>query len=229
MRETRVVTMPESKEPAEFNRVVLRDQVKEVILGRILDGTYAAGERIVESRLMAEFHVSQAPIRECMRELEAMRLIESEPHRGSRVRSVSLTQLAEMYPVRSVLEGLAGKEAAPLITDEALNRLQDEMDAMQVSSHERDLHAQLHHDVEFHRIIVEAAGNSLLLEVWLSLHLELRTLITFQISADLPGIADSHLPILEALKARDAVAAEEILRDHFVYANDLIMPPGDAK
>jgi DNA-binding GntR family transcriptional regulator len=206
----------------EVPRSMLRDQIREVILARILDGTYEPGDRIVENRLMAEFHVSQAPIRESLRELEAMRFIESEPHRGTRVREVSLPQLSETYPVRAALEGLAGLTATPRMTDDILAELANEIQEMRNGVASGDTHAQLHHDVEFHRIIVRAAGNSVLSEVWDSLHLELRTLVTFQISADLPGIAESHVPILEALTNRDAALASERLRDHFTYAEHLI-------
>jgi DNA-binding GntR family transcriptional regulator len=200
----------------------MREQIREVILSRILDGTYGPGDRLIENRLTTEFGVSQAPIREALRELEAMRFVQSEPRRGTRVRRVTLEQLSETYPVRAALEGLAGETAAPRMTDDVLERLDAQIEAMRASAATGDAHAQLRHDVDFHRIIIDAAGNSVLAELWSSLHLELRTLVTFQISADLHGIAESHVPILDALRAKDSELAAERMRGHFAYAEGLI-------
>ena len=67
------------------NRAVFREQIKDALVQRILDGTYEPGQRLVELRIAEEFGVSQAPVREALRELEILRLVESEPFRGARV------------------------------------------------------------------------------------------------------------------------------------------------
>src|SRR3954465_8238993 len=94
------------------NRAMLRDQIKDVLLQRILDGHYSPGQRIVETRVAEEFGVSQAPVREALRELEILRLVVSEPFRGARVRDVSTREIAQAYPVRAALEELAARLAA---------------------------------------------------------------------------------------------------------------------
>src|ERR671935_3263117 len=94
------------------SRPTLRDQIKDALLQRILHGTYAPGERIVEIRVAHEFGVSQAPVREALRELEILRLIVSEPFRGARVRDVTPEEIAQAYPVRAALEELAARLAA---------------------------------------------------------------------------------------------------------------------
>src|ERR687889_2658023 len=94
------------------NRAMLRDQIKDVLLERILDGYYSPGERVVETRVAEEFGVSQAPVREALRELEILRLVVSEPFRGARVREVTARELAEIYPVRAALEEVAARGAA---------------------------------------------------------------------------------------------------------------------
>ncbi|HTF54286.1 MAG TPA: GntR family transcriptional regulator [Pseudonocardia sp.] len=210
-----------------LTRPVLREQLRERILQRILEGTYGPGARIVESHLMREYGVSQAPIREALRDLEAMRFVESEPHRGVRVRRISDKELGEMYPVRAALEEVAGRAAAPLITAETLGLLEGEIEAMRSAVHRDDLHAQLKHDARFHELIVEASGNSLLLEVWRSLHAEVRALITFaRLHSSLMAIADAHQPILEALRLRDPNLAGKEMREHIEHFGALVM--GDA-
>jgi DNA-binding GntR family transcriptional regulator len=99
------------------SRPTLRDQIKDALLQRILQGTYAPGERIVEIRVAREFGVSQAPVREALRELEILRLIESEPFRGARVRGVRPEEIAETYPVRAALEAGNGMLAGRLVRE----------------------------------------------------------------------------------------------------------------
>jgi DNA-binding FadR family transcriptional regulator len=65
---------------------VLREQVKALIADRIENGTYTAGERLVETRIAEELGTSQAPVREALRELELLRYVESAPFRGAWVR-----------------------------------------------------------------------------------------------------------------------------------------------
>ncbi|MQA16746.1 MAG: FCD domain-containing protein [Pseudonocardiaceae bacterium] len=210
-----------------LSRSMLREQLKEKILQRIVDREYEPGERVVESRLMKEYGVSQAPIREALRDLEAMRFVESQPHRGVRVRLISQKEMGEMYPVRAALEEVAGRTAASLITDETLGLLEGEIDAMRSAAAQGDLHGQLVHDARFHELIFEAAENSLLLEVWRSLHAEIRALITYtRLRTDLSTIVDSHLPILQALRLRDPGLAGKEMRDHIEHFGSLAM--GDA-
>src|SRR5919198_6527727 len=162
---------------ASVTRVVLREQVKELILERILNGTYKPGERLVETRIAAELGTSQAPVREALRDLELLRFVESEPFRGARVREVSEEELIEIYPVRAAIEEVAAREAAKRLDGE-VEQLEAELEAMRTAAERGDLHEQVEHDVAFHRLIVEAAGNQVLLETWLSLAIESRTTVT---------------------------------------------------
>src|SRR5215216_3067595 len=110
-------------------RTVLREQVRDVLLERILRGDLEPGERLVETRLARELGTSQAPVREALRDLELLRLVESEPFRGSRVRAVDDSQLLPVFPVRAALEELAASEAARN-ADRDVEALDRELEAM---------------------------------------------------------------------------------------------------
>jgi DNA-binding GntR family transcriptional regulator len=196
--------------------------VKELILERILNGTYRPGERLVETRIAAELGTSQAPVREALRDLELLRFVESEPFRGARVREVSLDELIEIYPVRAAIEEVAAREAATKLDGE-VEALAAELDAMHRAADSDDLHAQVEHDVAFHRLIVEASGNRVLLETWQSLRIEARTIVT-ALRSGLDGheIAERHRPVLEALRARDPELAGEALRRHVEQYGELL-------
>jgi DNA-binding GntR family transcriptional regulator len=193
---------------------MLRDVIKDALVERILDGVYGPGERIVEIRVAQEFGVSHAPVREALRELELLRLVVSEPFRGARVREVTTAELAETYPVRAALEEVAARGAAGNL-DGDVAALAAEIEAMRDAARAGDVRDFIAHDVAFHRHIVDASGNGTLQELWRSLHVDLRTTITLiKRVEDLGEVAESHVPVLEALGARDAERAATVLRRH---------------
>jgi DNA-binding GntR family transcriptional regulator len=196
---------------------MLRDQIKEVLLARILEGDYAPGQRIVEMQLASEFGVSQAPVREALRELEALRLIVSEPHRGARVREVTNRELAEVYPVRAALEEEAARAAAVRLGGN-VKPLEAEYRAMRKAADRDDAHALVTHDVRFHRVIVAGSGNQTLLDLWTSLRVEARTVISMvKDHSDLHEVAEMHAPLIDAFRTQDRARCARMLRKHIEH------------
>lgn len=201
-----------------LERSVMREQIKELIIKRILEGTYQPGQRVVELQLVQELGVSQAPVREALRDLEAMKFIESEPYRGARVRQVTREELTETYPVRAALEELAGGMTGPVVDDGMLRMLETEIQNMLEAARKQDQHGLLVHDARFHEIIVEGAGNTVLLDCWSGLRIEAYTLVSMIKShLDLIAIANAHLPILDALRQRDGSLAGKVMREHIEH------------
>src|SRR5919202_1886408 len=199
------------------SKTPLREQVKELVLERILDGTYQPGDRLVETRIAQELGTSQAPVREALRELESLRFVESEPFRGARVREVSPEEMAEIYPVRAALEEVAAREAAVRL-DGDVRALERELAAMRRAADEDDVHEQVEHDVAFHRVIVEASGNRTLFDVWSSLGVHARTFTTLlKTGIDHQELVERHVPILEAVRTRDPDRAARAVREHLEH------------
>jgi DNA-binding GntR family transcriptional regulator len=202
-----------------LDKTSLRDQVKDLVMGRILDGTYAPGDRIVELQLAQELGTSQAPVREALRDLEAMRFIVSEPFRGARVRLVTTHELAETYPVRATLEELAGQLASARADKSVRSALKaalkGELKAMRACAKAKDVHQQLAHDARFHELIVEASGNEVLLDAWRGLRIEARTMVSvIKAHSDLVEIANCHQVIIAAFDSPDPLAVGKELRRH---------------
>lgn len=197
-----------------ISRTVLREQVKEVLLERILRGDLEQGERLVETRLARELGTSQAPVREALRDLELLGLVESEPFRGARVRAVDDSQLLPVFPVRAVLEELAAGGAARK-ADRDVHALDRELDAMREAAAAADWRTQIAHDVAFHRTLVELAGNESLLQSWLVLGVEVSTAFaTYHTMWDQAELAEFHVPIVEAIRAGDVKRAGAEARKH---------------
>src|SRR2546423_2539501 len=197
--------------PLAVRRTVLRKEVKNVLLERIISGHYAPGERLVETRIAQELGVSQAPVREALRDLQSVRFVETIPFRGARVRAVSDEELIEVYPIRGALEEVAAREAAKRLKGD-VSALETELRGMKNA---RDLNQQVEHDVRFHQLIVEASGNSRLIEMWASLEVEARTAITALRTGLTPReAAEMHQPIIDALRRRDSRGAGRAIRSH---------------
>ncbi|MBI3749139.1 MAG: GntR family transcriptional regulator [Chloroflexi bacterium] len=204
---------------ATISRSVLSDQVKDRLLQAILDGRYPPGARIVETRVARELGTSQAPVREALRDLEALGVVETTAFRGARVRRPSTAELLEAFVIRAELESLAATLAMPKLTDADIDELDGYVTEMQRAAAVGDTHAEATADAAFHGRVVEMAGNSTLLRVWRTLEPFSRTYITIVApGADRRQIADQHLPVLDALRQRSTDLAVEVLHQHFANA-----------
>jgi len=204
-----------------LSRSVLADQVKDRILEGILSGHYPPDSRIVETQVARELGTSQAPVREALRGLEALGVVEITPFRGARVRRPSRREIIEAYAVRSALETLAARLAVPRMTGPDLAELAGHLEAMQASARRGDGHGVAEADARFHGRIVELADNGTLLKVWRSLEPFSRTYITLVVpGADAQWSADLHAPLLAALERGDTEEVVDALQRHFDEVRD---------
>lgn len=206
-------------EGSGISRSVLAEQVKDRLLQDILSGVYPPDSRIVETRVARELGTSQAPVREALRGLEALGVVEITPFRGARVRRPTKKELLEAYEVRAELESLGARLAVPRMTESALDELIALGDEMQAAARSGDRHAVAVADAAFHAGILAIAGNATLEEVWRSLEPFSRTYITLIApGADAVWTASLHTPILVALRGRDPEEVVRALRHHFSEA-----------
>lgn len=207
-----------------IQRVVLSEQVKEELLDDILSGRVKPGDRLVESQIAKRMGISQSPVREALRDLVAMRFVEVQPHKGARVRSIGRREILEIYPVRAALEDLAGNLAVEHAAD-CLDELEEALRLMTRAFKARDARKMAHWDTHFHRTIIEASGNQILIESWNALMIEARTFVTLSnLIATQPklDLAARHRPIIDALRAGDPVACGNVMRDHVEEFGDVM-------
>ncbi|MFC4116381.1 GntR family transcriptional regulator [Nonomuraea zeae] len=187
----------------------LREEIRKVLVDGLISGRWEPGDRIVERRLATELQVSQAPVREALRELEALRLIESSPNRGARVRGFAPSDLREVYQVRAGLEETATRLGRP-----SVEALRAHVTGLHAAVAADSLDDQVRHGVAFHREIVAAAGNALLLSVWESLGIEVWTHVSIRLFRMRPHEnAADHEPLVEAFGRNDPQVGR-LLHDH---------------
>ena len=193
------------------HRICMREQVRNAIIARILDGTYAPGTRLKEMIVAHELNVSQAPVREALRELAALGLVETEHYRGTRVRGIDLKELREAYELRAEIEDAAARRAPPC-TEEDLAGLEADLAAMQTTVRLQQQDSYVGHVVDFHRRVVQMSGNALFLHAWERMAWDIRARIAAQ-RLGLIGIYDEeHAAIIAALRAGDGERAGIVLR-----------------
>jgi DNA-binding GntR family transcriptional regulator len=204
-----------------LSRSVLADQVKDRILEGILNGHHPPDSRIIETKIARELGTSQAPVREALRGLEALGVVEITPFRGARVRRPSRREIIDAYAVRSTLEALAARLTVPRLTDANLAELAGHLEAMRAAADKADGRAVAEADARFHGRIVELADNQTLVKVWRSLEPFSRTYLTLVVpGADPQWSASLHAPILAALERRDVEEVVGALQLHFDEVRD---------
>jgi DNA-binding GntR family transcriptional regulator len=200
----------------EISRSVLSDAVKDRLLEAILDGRYPPGSRIVETRVARQFGTSQAPVREALRDLEALGVVEIAAFRGARVRRPSRDELLEAYVVRAELEAMAARLAMPGMTGADHDHMAGLLDEMLRAADAGDTVGEAAADAAFHGYLVERTGNGTLRRVWGMLEPYSRTYINMAVpGGDRREMAALHRPVLDALRSGDTALAEAAIREHF--------------
>lgn len=199
----------------QFGSESLANSIKTLLLERIVSGDFTPGERIVESRLARELGISQSPVREALRDLAAIGLVDIESRRGARVRRPTAKELRDVSEVRSEIDALAARLAAERLDDGTIDELRMAHQEMTDCLANGDYVGMTSADARFHRIIVGASGNEAVERVFSQLEPFARTFITLTSpNAELGGILAQHDGILQALVARDAGLAAERARSH---------------
>lgn len=189
-------------------------EIRDALLRRILEGTYKPGERLVELQLAAEFHTSQAPVREALRQLEALGYVETTPHRGTRVREIPPTEMRDAYRLRALLEREAA-EAAARAPDGDWEEMRAAVARIERAADDGNVRGYVRHDETFHRGLVARSNNPVLVRHWDLLLVPTRILVALRSGhIDMRETGKEHRPILEALERGDARLAGRLVYDH---------------
>lgn len=205
-----------------IQRRSLVDTVVDRLQSEIVSGTWEVGSRIpTEAELVATLGVSRPSVREGVRALVQLGLLETRQGDGTYVIASDPTEVAlrralhnadpgEVFAVRRALDALAATEAADNRDEAVLALLETALSRRQDAARRGDREAFTDHDVAFHLYVVQASGNALLNGIYSSFVASLRNAVTRGIEgsmalAETP--ADRHDALLQAIRASDAQAA----------------------
>jgi DNA-binding GntR family transcriptional regulator len=209
---------------------LLRDQVRRALYEALRTGQLQPGDRIVELRLAREMEVSQSVVREALRELEQMGLVESFPNRGTYVRRITREDASEIYSMRANLESFAVHLALPRLAPQDFTILEEHIERMLAAARAGDEQRFVDEDVSFHRLIITAANHRLLLRTWEGINPFNWTFVTYiRLANDDPvSLARRHVPVLDALRSGDTPRARAAIEEHIMQLGEGIVPLIDA-
>jgi DNA-binding GntR family transcriptional regulator len=193
-----------------------RQAALDALRAALMAGDVVPGQRLVEAELAETFGVTRASMRAALIDLTADGLVERIPHRGARVRVVSIEEAVAITECRMVLEGLCAAKAAEKATDgeiEGLRELGGQLRAA-VEDGEPMKYSALNR--ELHRTVREIAGQPVAAELLERLHGQIvRHQFQLSMRAGRPHVSlPEHLAIIEAIAGRDPEAAEHAARAH---------------
>lgn len=196
--------------------VSLRCLVENRLRSAIGNGTFKPGQRLVERELCEQTGVGRTSIREALRQLEAEGLVTTILHRGPVVSTISVEEASQLYDLRALLEGFAGRECARFRDPDILARLRKQYERMVIVAHQDDHRDLLAAKTEFYAAMLEGCGNTFVQRV-LNMLLNRVTLLRMTSMTQTNRIHHSLREIeaiLTAIEAGDAAAAEAACIQH---------------
>jgi DNA-binding GntR family transcriptional regulator len=198
----------------------------DLLRDAVLSGRFRPGDRLKEAELSEQLGVSRAPVREALRRLEHEGLVASLPYRATEVLGISQEEVAEvLVPIRLTLESFAFRRALPLLSDEDLAVLAQQVETMHraAAAGERDELALA--DVRFHEHVIERSGQPHCLQIWRTIEPRVRAYFRrdASIRRRLEEIAEEHAALLEVLRLGDEGQVLETLHTHI---NTFLTPDG---
>jgi DNA-binding GntR family transcriptional regulator len=187
------------------------DMVAAMLREMILAGDLEPREPLRQRDLASRFGVSETPVREALRRLQAEGLVDSDVHRGATVAEAERGAVEENSQIRAALEALGASLAAERITDEELDELRS-LHELMTGSDIGDAYYELNR--KFHFLIYESARSPLLLTL---MRLLWRSLSPGpQVARPRADSTQQHEDLLHALEKRDGVRAAALIKAHIL-------------
>jgi DNA-binding GntR family transcriptional regulator len=206
-------------------KVSLSDQAYRVIKDDIITCTLEPGEQIAQQQLAEKYQLGMTPIREALQRLVQEGFLQSIPRFGYVVSPITISDVQEIYELRSILESAAARLAATRGTDKQLVEIAHTADFTYVYRNRDSYSEFLAANTRFHRAIAAVAGNRRLVEQ-ISRLLDEMTRI-FHLGLDLRDSAEEmrqeHLALAEALCARHPERAEQIVQSQIARSQQRVL------
>lgn len=202
------------------------EEVYEVLLAAICDGSLAPGTRLTQEDIAEQLSVSRSPVLQALRLLKKDGLVQDAPGRGLLVAPMEISALADLYEIRGALDVLAARLAARAGARLDLKLIERGRKAAQTGN----VHAMIDADMEFHFAIYAASGNRLIAQTAHGHWVHIRRVMgaVLQAPGQRPSIWDEHAAIANAIEAGDCALAERLAEGHAKRASQLVAGQFDA-
>jgi DNA-binding GntR family transcriptional regulator len=192
----------------------------------IVDRKLKPGDKILQEKISREFGVSRTPLMCALKKLEQEKLVQAVPRRGFYVRRFTKEEVLEAFELREILEGLAARRAAVVITPPQAERLRTFFKEIDVSDNAASIKRYSDEDRRFHQFLVELGGFDLLNDI-----LENYNIITVSYRVDvMEGLVrhpretlPEHHALIEAVASGKPDQAEKLARQHFTRSRQRLL------
>lgn len=209
---------------SEITKQTYTDQVVTYVKKGILNGAYDTGSKVNEARIAKELSISRAPIREALQILIKEGLVVWIPQKGKFIRKLDPQNIRDSYFVGGVLEAAAVSKVASLYTSQDIEQLELIVQKMKNIADENELSEHISDlDNEFHEVLFSRISNDFVIEFCHRSCQGLSKFLLFKFWIKLfspQRVYKRHNSILTAIKGRDPVAIEAIIREHYVDAGN---------
>jgi DNA-binding GntR family transcriptional regulator/AraC-like DNA-binding protein len=177
-------------------------------------GRFRPRQSVQLLEIAAEYQLDHESVFKAFAEFQALGMVTLSGSLSAIVRSPEPQETREAYQIRAAIEEIAGRTAASVLKGYTAE-LRNQLSLMHAANADGDLDAFAEHDVEFHRNIVKASQNDVLLRVWEALAVDLRVrAVIGKISKYLPNVVESHQRIINAIETGRGEEAGLLLRSH---------------
>ncbi|WP_170126493.1 GntR family transcriptional regulator [Leminorella richardii] len=189
---------------------------------KILSGELKADSRLVIHQLAGMYDSSDIPVREALKELAAEDLIEMSPHKGSRVKKLSVKEMQDMLEIRKTLEPLAARLAAENATPELIAQLEAVHAKCEKMAKEKNYSDYSTANREFHQLIVEASDNTYLKKLLSELlRNERRTKTIFDLFPEVVNVSlEEHREMIRLIEQKKGKEIAELMYNHKARSYD---------
>lgn len=219
---------PSAKHTLQKIKVVaapVRQQVADAIRNAIIGLEFKPGDRLIERELCEMTGVSRTSLREGLRELETEGLIKNVPYKGLIVATVTYEEAANIYNVRSQLEGLLGRETALRRVPADIEALKANYAAVEAVVAARDFAALIGLKSEFYDILMRVTNNPILSDILVNLQgrvAQFRATVMTREDRIAQSLEEMRV-IIDAIEAQDAARAEAACIAHVRNAGNLVL------
>ena len=198
--------------PQRSLAVEVIDRLREAIL----DGVFKPGELLNQVQIAAKFGTSRGPVRVALGKLEEEGLVCNIPRRGAFVTALDRKMVQDLYGLRVALEAYSAQLAVTNCTEDNLAYLEALVKDMQQAARQGNTTQVIECDLVLHQYLIELSGNTLLQQAWSNIKVQVRRCLAFRHHGyrNLEEIADSHLPLLDMFRHRNAEGAARVLVEH---------------
>lgn len=218
--------MRQASIPTTTATKTLSNELTSTLRDAIITGEIAQGDKLSETKLAKELDVSRGPLREAIRRLEGMNLIQLIPQQGARVVTLNMELILQIYETREALESKAAALAAINMSSQEIDLLHREIDAQSKFMRENaEAMIPAESDYAFHETVIRGSKNKIIERALLRELYNLIKMFRYQNEFARTSTTNSlieHRQIVYAIEQRDAELAEVTMRRHCVRARERV-------